>query len=270
MDTETETEKRMSQSSSLLKIAQDGDLFVLTMDRPDKRNSLNNQLIEEFIAFFERPPTEARAVVLHGRGDHFCAGLDLMEMLATRTNNTILEQRRSKAWYRAFDLIQFGEIPVISVLQGAVVGGGLELASATHARVAERSAFFQLPEGQRGIFVGGSGSVRIPRLIGAGRMVEMMLSARTYDADTGLQLGLAHYVVDNGTGLDFAMDLARRIATNAPTSNYAVINGIPRIADSGHAEGLFAESMVASMTGADAAQRITSFFEGRKAKGQPA
>lgn len=122
MDTETETEKRMSQSSSLLKIAQDGDLFVLTMDRPDKRNSLNNQLIEEFIAFFERPPTEARAVVLHGRGDHFCAGLDLMEMLATRTNNTILEQRRSKAWYRAFDLIQFGEIPVISVLQGAVVG----------------------------------------------------------------------------------------------------------------------------------------------------
>lgn len=101
-------------------------------------------------------------------------------------------------------------------------------------------------------------------------MVEMMLSARTYDADTGLQLGLAHYVVDNGTGLDFAMDLARRIATNAPTSNYAVINGIPRIADSGHAEGLFAETMVASMTGADAAQRITGFFEARKAKGQPA
>lgn len=255
-------------NQSLLKVEQHGDVFVLGINRAEKRNSLNNQLIDEFIEFFANPPTEARAVVLHGHGEHFCAGLDLMEMLATRNKNAILDQRRSKAWYRAFDLIQFGEIPVISVLHGAVVGGGMELASSTHVRVAERSSFFQLPEGQRGIFVGGSGSVRIPRIIGAGRMVEMMLTGRTYDAEAGLQLGLAHYVVDNGTGLDFAMGLAKTVASNAPMSNYAVINGIPRISDMGHAEGLFTENTVASMTGADAAQRITSFFDGRKAQGK--
>lgn len=253
----------MSQPS-LLKVEQQGAVFSLGIDRADQRNALNHKLIEELIAFFSCPPTEARAIVLHGYGKHFCAGLDLKELLATRSQDAILDQRRSKAWYRAFDLIQFGEVPVISVLQGAVVGGGLELASATHIRVAERTAFFQLPEGQRGIFVGGSGSVRIPRIIGAGRMVEMMLTGRTHDAEAGLQLGLAHYVVDNGTGLGFAMNLARTVATNAPMSNYAVINGIPHISDMGHAEGLFAETMVASMTGADASQRITGFFEGRK------
>ncbi len=255
----------MSQQP-LLKIEQHGEVFMLTMDRADKRNSLCDQLIGEFIDFFAKPPAHARVVVLRGQGDHFCAGLDLMEMLATRTPNAIHQQRRSKAWYRAFDLIQYGEIPVISVLQGAVVGGGLELASATHVRVAERSAFFQLPEGQRGIFVGGSGAVRIPRIIGAGRMVEMMLTGRSYDADTGLQIGLAHYVVENGAGLDFAMKLAETVASNAPTSNYAAINGISRIADMGHAAGLFTENMVTAMTGADAEKRITSFFEGRKGK----
>jgi (methylthio)acryloyl-CoA hydratase len=255
----------MSQPS-LLKVEQHGPVYALAMDRADQRNALNHQLIEELIAFFANPPTDARAIVLHGHGEHFCAGLDLKELLATRSENTIIDQRRSKAWYRAFDLIQFGEVPVISVLQGAVVGGGLELAASTHVRVAERSVFFQLPEGQRGIFVGGSGSVRIPRIIGAGRMVEMMLTGRTHDAEAGLQLGLAHYVVDNGTGLAFAMQLAATVASNAPMSNYAVINGIHHISDMGHAEGLFAETMVASMTGADASQRITSFFEGRKAQ----
>jgi enoyl-CoA hydratase/carnithine racemase len=258
----------MSQQP-LLKVDQQGLAWVLTIDRAEKRNSLNNQLVDELIDFFAHPPADARVVVLCGRGAHFCAGLDLMELLATRSANTILDQRRSKAWYRAFDLIQFGEIPVISVLQGAVVGGGLELASSTHVRVAERSAFFQLPEGQRGIFVGGSGSVRIPRIIGAGRMVEMMLTGRAYDADAGLQLGLAHYVVDDGAGFDFAMNLAKTVAANAPTSNYAVINGISRISAMGHAEGLFAENTLASMTGADAAQRITGFFDGRKAQVKP-
>ena len=253
----------------LLKIERYGEVFVLGIDRADKRNALNLQLIDEFIAFFERPPAEARVAVLHGLGDHFCAGLDLAEMLATRSGHAIVDARVPKAWHRAFDLIQFGEMPVISVLRGAVVGGGMELAACTHVRVAERSAFFQLPEGQRGIFVGGGGSVRIPRIIGAGRMTEMMLTGRTCDADAGLQLGLAHYVVDNGQGLDYAMALARKVASNATMSNYAVIHGVSRIADMGHAEGLFTEITLGSMTGADAAQRIAGFFDGRKASGRP-
>lgn len=250
--------------SELIDVEHRGDVALLRLNRAEKRNALNSELIEALDRFFAAPPEGTKVVVLHASGDHFCAGLDLTAMLAERTGRQIVDQRRSRAWHRAFDRIQFGEIPVISVLKGAVVGGGLELASSTHVRVAERTTFFQLPEGQRGIFVGGGGAVRIPRIIGAGRMVEMMLTGRKYDALEGQQLGLAHYVADAGGGLDMALTLARAIAGNAPTSNYAVINGLARIAEMGHAEGLFGETMVAAMTGDDASERITQFFRERK------
>lgn len=251
-------------SPRLLNINAQGETVLLELNRPDKRNALNDQLIEELGEFFTHPPEEARVIVLHGAGEHFCAGLDLFEMMAKPPRNAVDGQRRSRQWHRVFDLMQFGEIPVISVLKGGVIGGGLEIACATHVRVSERSTFYQLPEGQRGIFVGGGGAVRVPRLIGPGRVVEMMLTARTYDAEQGLQLGLGHYVVEQGEGLSFALSLARTIASNSPTSNYAIINGINRIAEMSHADGLFAENVVAGMTGADSAERIKGFFEQRR------
>ena len=88
-------------------------------------------------------------------------------------------------WHRAFEHIEFGKVPVVAVLHGAVVGGGLELAAAAHVRVAERSAYYALPEGSRGIYVGGGASVRLPRLIGVSRMQDMMLTGRTYGAEDG-------------------------------------------------------------------------------------
>jgi enoyl-CoA hydratase/carnithine racemase len=83
----------------------------------------------------------------------------------------------SRAWHRAFEQIEYGHVPVVAVMHGAVIGGGLELAAAAHIRVAERSAYYALPEGKHGIFVGGGGSVRIPRLIGTARTMDMMLRA---------------------------------------------------------------------------------------------
>src|SRR4030095_16288154 len=106
----------------------------------------------------------------------------------------------SRSWHAAFEHIQFGRVPVVAVLHGAVVGGGLELAVAAHVRVAEKSAFYGLPGGQRGIFVGGGGSARIPRLIGAARMADMMLTGRVYDAEEGLRIGLSQYIVEDGQG----------------------------------------------------------------------
>jgi enoyl-CoA hydratase/carnithine racemase len=244
----------------------DDGIVCLALNRPDKRNALNDALVAAIERFFAAPPDGARVVVLHGLGGHFCAGLDLHELLATRTPDPIRATRRSRTWHRVFDLVQYGELPVVSVLKGGVIGGGLELAAATHVRVAEDSTFFQLPEGQRGIFLGGGGSVRIPRIIGAGRVTEMMLTGRCYDADTGLALGLAHERVPDGQGLDKALELARAIASNAPASNYAVINGIGRIAEMGMAEGLFAETLVTGLTrgAGQSAERIQAFFEGRR------
>lgn len=106
--------------------------------------------------------------------------------------------------------------------------------------------------------------MRIPRIIGTGRVVEMMLTGRTYDAEQGLQMGLGYYLVDNSVGLDYALKLTATVAANAPTSIYAVINGISRIAEMDHSEGLFAEIIVASLTGGDSAERINGFFEKRR------
>jgi enoyl-CoA hydratase/carnithine racemase len=174
----------------------------------------------------------------------------------------------SRTWHACFDAIQFGPAPVIAVLQGAVVGGGLELASSAHLRVAEDSTFYGLPEGTRGIFVGGGGSVRISRLVGVARMTDMMLTGRVLDAEEGLALALATYLVDEGQGLAKATALAERMAGNAPLSNYAVTQALPRIAELAPAEGLFMESLVSSIAQGDEAakERVRAFLAGKAAR----
>ena len=185
----------------------------VTLNRARKRNALDNTTLLGLEAFFAAPPEGARAVVLHGDGDHFCAGLDLSDLSATTVEAGL---HHSRMWHRVMGAIQFGRLPVVSALKGAVIGGGLELASATHIRVAERSAFYALPEGQRGLFVGGGGSVRLPRLIGVARMTDLMLTGRVYDAQEGHDAGLSHYLVDEGEGLDKALELATKARRRRP------------------------------------------------------
>lgn len=250
----------------LLLIEREGDVASIQLNRPTKRNAINDALIDELGECLLRELDGARVAILHGAGEHFCAGLDLFELMSKRSPDVLVGMRRSRIWHRVFDLIQFGEIPVISVLKGGVIGGGFELAAATHVRVCESSAFFQLPEGQRGIFLGGGGSVRIPRLVGSSRVVEMMLTGHSFDAEEARRLGVAHYVVSPGEGLARARELAETIARNAPATNYAIINGISRISEMPMGEGLFAETMVTAMTrsaGTNTSQRISDFFESR-------
>jgi enoyl-CoA hydratase/carnithine racemase len=174
----------------------------------------------------------------------------------------------SRAWHAAFEQIQYGPVPVIAVLHGAVVGGGLELAATAHLRVAEASTFYGLPEGQRGIFVGGGASARVPRLMGFSRMTDMMLTGRVYDVNEGVQAGLAQYGVADGAGFAKALALAQRMASNSPMSNFAVMHALPRIADQAQAEGLFTESLMAAVAEStpDAKERLRAFLEGRAGK----
>jgi enoyl-CoA hydratase/carnithine racemase len=150
-------------------------------------------------------------------------------------------------------------------MTGAVIGGGLELATSTHVRIAEPSCLFQLPEGRRGIFVGGGATVRVGRILGPDRMTEMMLTGRTYGAEDAVRLGLAHYAVGEGEALPLAMELAGKIARNAPVSNYLMINAIARIGDMSRADGLFVESLSAalSQTTPDAEEGLRAFLEKR-------
>ena len=137
-------------------------------------------------------------MVIHGIGDHFSSGLDLSELTEHDATEGL---RHSQMWHRVFDRIQYSRVPVIAALKGAVIGGGLELACAAHIRVAEPSAYFALPEGQRGIFVGGGGSVRLPRLIGVARMTDMMLTGRVYSATEGSAYGFSQYLTEAGGAL---------------------------------------------------------------------
>jgi len=191
----------------LLRVEQADAVLHVRLNRPAKRNALNDTLVEQLQFAFTHLPAQARVVLLSGEGDHFSAGLDLSEVTEQSVAEGIAHSRR---WHAAFDQIQHGPVPVIAVLHGAVVGGGLELAATAHLRVAEASAFYGLPEGQRGIFVGGSGSARIPRLIGVSRMTDMMLTGRVFDAAEGHAAGISNYLVADGQGLSTALDLAAK------------------------------------------------------------
>ena len=244
-----------------------GAVAVVRLCRPAKRNALNDGLIEGLRDVFQNLPVQARAAVIHGEGDHFCAGLDLSELKERDAGEGI---HHSRSWHVALNAVEQGPVPVVVALHGAVVGGGLELASAAHIRVADESAFFALPEGTRGIFVGGGGSVRIPKLIGAARMTDMMLTGRVYNAQDGERIGLSQYLVPTGGALAKAIELATRIATNAPLTNFALTHALPRIAEQPADHGLFTEALMASIAQAapEAKARVRAFLEGKAAKVQ--
>lgn len=250
-------------TAELLEIDIRDRIAVLTMNRPDKRNAMSDGLLAEFERFFSKPPAGVRVAVVHGKGGHYCAGLDLSEHVERMDAEAVM--RHSRGWHRVLDIVQYSGMPVVSAMTGAVIGGGLELATATHVRVADTTAMFQLPEGRRGIFVGGGATVRVGRILGGDRMVEMMLTGRTYGAEEALALGLAHYVVEKGGALDKAMELAATIADNATLSNYVMIHAISRIEDMAKADGLFTESLCAALTqtSPDAEEGLKAFLEKR-------
>lgn len=254
---------QQATSKSVTRIEIDGDIATIIFDRPEKRNAMNDALVDALDAFFSKPPENVKAVILAGEGGHFCSGLDLSEHEQRSPEATVFHSRN---WHRVADLIEYGGLPVISALTGAVIGGGLEIATATHVRIAEPSVRFQLPEGRRGIFVGGGATVRVGRIIGADRMREMMLTGRNYGAEDGLAMGLAHYSVGDGEALPLARKLARKIADNAPFSNYLMIQAISRISDMSRSDGLFTESLAAAMsqTSEGAKEGLRAFLEKRE------
>ena len=243
----------------------DGAVLVLTLARPEKRNALSDETVLGLERVFAGLDPECGAVVIRAEGAHFCAGLDLAEMTGRDTFAGVVH---SRLWHRTFERIEGGPVPVVAALKGAVIGGGLELAAACHIRVAEESTFYALPEGQRGLFVGGGGSVRLPRLIGVARMSDLMLTGRRLDAQEGAAAGLSQYVVPDGAGDEKARELARRIAGNAPQSNFAVLQALPRIAEANPREGYLMEALMAAVAQGtdDAKARMNEFLEGRARK----
>ncbi len=235
------------------------------LNRPDKRNAISDAVINALRDAFQRAHDEAFVAVLFGHGSNFCAGLDLAEALARATGKVAPpRKRRRHNWHEVFDLIERGPIPVVAALHGAVVGGGLELAMAAHLRVCDETALFGLPEGQRGIFVGGGGTVRIQRVVGTTVMTDMMLTGRLLSAAEGLQEHVVRYVTPAGASLDKAKALAARIAQNTPETNWKITQVLPRVQDLSHDDGLFVEQLTSAMSRPpEVEQRLRDFVEGK-------
>ena len=242
-------------------------IAVVGLNRPDKRNAVNEAMIDQLRAAVLRAYDEADVGVLHGHGKSFCSGLDLAEALA-RAANQVTPRRKGKrhSWHEVFDLIARGSVPWVAALHGGVLGGGLELATAAHLRVADETAFFGLPEAQRGIFVGGGGTVRIQRVVGYTVIADMMLTGRVLSATEGEREHIVRYVVPEGQALDKALALAAKIATNPHDTNWRITNLLPRVNDVSHDDGLFMEYLSSNLQRSpQAAERLREFVEGRAA-----
>lgn len=246
-----------------------GGIATVTLNRPAKRNALDLATIDELVDIFATLPRAGiRAAILRANGDHFSAGLDLVEH--HRENRSASDfMHVCLRWHEAFNKMEYGGVPIIAVLKGAVVGGGLELASAAHIRVAAQDTYFGLPEGQRGLFTGGGATIRVPALIGKARMIDMMLTGRLYSGDEAVSVGLAQYRVADSEAK--AYELARIAAQNTPLSNFAVCSAISHMQNMSGLDAAYAEAMVAGIVNTqDAAKgRLDSFARGTATKIKP-
>ena len=245
-------------------------VWIVTLNRPDKRNALNAETVEALVDLFSGAMRDgARAIVLAAAGDHFCAGLDLVEHHTADRSPAEFWQLCLR-WHEAFNKMEYGGVPVIAALKGAVVGGGLELASAAHVRVADSSTYFALPEGQRGLFTGGGATIRVADLVGKARMIDMMLTGRDYQGREAIDIGLAQYLVD-GSSLDHAIMLARRCAENLPLTNFAICSAISHMQNMSALDAAFAEACVAGVvnTQPEARARLEAFANKSAARIRP-
>lgn len=246
-------------------------ILTARLDRADKRNALDEDMIRQLIDLFANiPKTSTRAIVLCAKGDHFCAGLDLKEHY-DKDRSAAEFMRVCRGWHEAFNKIQYGGIPVIAALKGAVVGGGLELASAAHIRVADQSTYFALPEGQRGIFTGGGATVRVAELVGKHRMIDMMLTGRIYMREEALDVGLCQYLVEGNDSETLAQELAHKVAKNPALSNMAITSAIDHISHMSSTDAYFAEAFIAGVVNTQDASRdrLKGFVEKTAPKTKP-
>ncbi|MCB1404797.1 MAG: crotonase/enoyl-CoA hydratase family protein [Rhodobacteraceae bacterium] len=244
-------------------------IATLSLNRADKRNALNAATVDELIDLFTLiPRAGVRAVVLRAEGTHFCAGLDLVEHHQ--------EDRRPEEfmhlclrWHEAFNKMEYGGVPVIAALKGAVVGGGLELASSAHIRVADATTYFALPEGQRGLFTGGGATIRVADLVGKARMIDMMLTGRVYQGQEAVTLGLAQYLVEDSEAK--AYELARAAASNPPLSNFAICSAISHLQNMSGMDAAYAEAVVAGIVNTQPASRgrLAAFADKSAARVRP-
>ena len=205
----------MNQSEHILVEKNEG-IALITLNRPKQLNSLNKALLSELNEVLEalRDDTETKVVLLTGAGEKaFVAGADIKEFASF--NGAQGAELSKEGHLTVFNVIEEFPKPVIAAINGFALGGGLELAISAHIRIASKNARMGLPETSLGLIPGYGGTQRLPQLIGKGRALEMIFSARMIDAETALNYGLVNQVVPHDKLLDAAKEMARSFMKNS-------------------------------------------------------
>jgi len=250
-----------------IKLERRDAVATVTINRPDKLNALNATTIAETREAFEQLRDDAgvRGVILTGEGQKaFIAGADIGE-LSRMTPLTGIEV--SRAGQDALRLIETLNKPVIAAINGFALGGGLEFALACHVRIASENARLGLPEVKLGIIPGYGGTIRLPRIVGRGRALEIMLTGEMIDAAEAYRIGLVNRVVSQAELMPAAEALLRKIIANGPV---AVALAIQAVDHSYHATTEDAQRAEANMFGllastADMKEGMSAFLEKRAA-----
>lgn len=257
----------MPASYQNLAIENDDGVATLSVSRPDRLNALNDATIEELRDAFEELAADAdvRGILVTGAGRKaFVAGADIGELARMGPLDGIDTSRKGQDAFRFLERI--GK-PVVAAVNGFALGGGLELALACHLRVAARTARLGLPEVKLGIIPGYGGTVRLPRLVGRGRALELILTGEMIDAEEAHRIGLVNRVVEPDELRGAAEALLRTIMANGPIAVRLALEAVDRAADTGTDDALVLESNLFGLLAAtdDMREGMSAFLEKRRA-----
>lgn len=247
-------------------IERDSELAVVTVDRQDKLNALNADVIAQIgVAFADlRDDDTVRGVILTGAGEKaFVAGADIAELAKM---DSIAGVRVSREGQQVFREIERFPKPVLAAIGGFALGGGCELALACHLRIASANAKFGLPEVGLGIIPGYGGTIRLARLVGLGRAIELTLTGEMFDAEKAREIGVVSAVVPRETLMEEAKTFLRRVTKNGPVAVRLALESMYRAVDTATTEALDYESSLFGLLASteDMKEGMTAFLDKRK------
>lgn len=250
-----------------IKLEPRDNIAVITVDRPDKLNALNAETVNELRTALEQVVSDAniRAVILTGAGEKsFVAGADIAELAKMTPIGGIDVSRQGQDTFR---LLETMRKPVIAAVNGFALGGGLELALACHFRIASDHAKFGLPEVKLGIIPGYGGTVRLPRVVGRGRALELILTGEMIDAQEAYRIGLVNRVYPQSELMGAAEQLAQKIAANGPVAVGLAIEAVDHGYHASTEDALRLEAHLFGLLAstADMREGMSAFLEKRKA-----
>ncbi|MEW5926956.1 MAG: enoyl-CoA hydratase-related protein [Gemmatimonadota bacterium] len=245
----------------------DGGVAVVTVNRPDKRNALNSQVRADVLTALDylRDDESVRVVVFTGAGEKaFVAGADIGEF----AERTPLEQREAMTGRRVFDEIAAFPKPTVAMINGFCLGGGCELALACDVRIASDAARLGQPEINLGIIPGGGGTQRLPRAVGTGQAMRLILSGEIVDAAEALRIGLVDVVHPAAELRGRTMEFARGMAAKSPVALRMAKAAVRAAAEMPLAAGLAYETelFVTCFGSDDKREGVAAFLEKRPAE----